>query len=487
MPEPRDERLVAQCPACGRDVAGARYCENCGAPMTREQPDRALVLDEIGRSGPFRLEIDTARVLQEGAAGVLEFRLTNTGTVEMSMVMLEMETPVADAPLRSLVRDVPPGRHVPVRLSIVPLRYGEAVCRACVKGLDTAQVFSVSTGEFTVIVNPPHVEETTLQFIIENSDVVGDFENVFTPQRRRPQGVMQPRRRAAWVPIRLVERERREVRPVQKHIVYTSPDATVPSMDSAALRWLEADDVRTVALFARDTLAFGRSALADPRTRERNDVVLRLMPETTSTRELSRRIHRYAFRVEALADGVRLVRLGRSEGRAIAESSGPLIGGEPFDVAGLLDLTARIVRGQDHLRWPTFSTNRGSGRPPEIELFELYVPGLEHVLGVVLSRSDDAAAREQYVLVRRHVTVGASSDAAIVIEQPGVSPVHARLIAKGGLFFLEDLGSGEGTWLNERRLQPDEVAVLQQGDRLVLGRTAVAFEPFTQQFGDDET
>ncbi|MBN1916557.1 MAG: FHA domain-containing protein [Verrucomicrobia bacterium] len=485
--EARGHRLVTECPACGRDAAGARYCEHCGAPVMSPLPDQSLVLDENTASGPFRIEIDAARVLQQGAAGVLELRLTNRGTAAMSMAMVEIETPVAGAPLRSLVRDVAAGRHVPVRFSVVPMRHGEAVCRVRVKGLDAAQVFTVSTGEFTVTINPARTEETTLQFIVENSDVVGDFENVFTQKRPRPRGVMHPRRRAAWVPIRLVECERREVRPVLKHVVLPPGERGVSFVESAAFRWLDTDDVRTVALFAKDSLALGRSALVDPNTRDHNNVVLRLMPETTATRELSRRIHRYAFRVEVSADAVRVARLGRRDGRVVIESSGPLDEGEPLDVAGLFDLSARIVRGQDHLRWPAFSTNRGSGRPPEIELTELRVPGAEQVLGVVLSRSDDAAAREQYVIVRRHVTVGASPDAAVLIAQPGVAPVHARLIAKGGLFFIEDLGSDEGTWLNERRLHADETALLQHSDHITLGRTTVAFEPFTQQFGDGDT
>jgi pSer/pThr/pTyr-binding forkhead associated (FHA) protein len=109
------------------------------------------------------------------------------------------------------------------------------------------------------------------------------------------------------------------------------------------------------------------------------------------------------------------------------------------------------------------------------------------VVAVVLGRSDDAAEREEYVLIRRHATVGASPQAAIVITGPGVARLHARLIAKAGVFFIEDLGSADGTWVNQRRVLPDELVPLQYGDSIILGRVPVAFEPFVQQFGGSDS
>jgi pSer/pThr/pTyr-binding forkhead associated (FHA) protein len=70
------------------------------------------------------------------------------------------------------------------------------------------------------------------------------------------------------------------------------------------------------------------------------------------------------------------------------------------------------------------------------------------------------------------------------VREPGVSAVHARLIAKAGIFFIEDLGSAHGTWVNERRLQADEVAALQYGDRIVLGKTSVRFGLFEQHWAE---
>jgi hypothetical protein len=481
------EAQVIRCPACDHEVRHARYCEHCGAPLPAELAARADALTEpAAHAGSARLEIDAARVLQQNAVGVLELRLTNTGAHQAQVVMVEVDTPVVDAPLRCIVRDIRRGRHMPLRFSVIPLRHGEAVCRVRVKVLDTAQVFGVSAGEFTIVVNPPHVEETTLQFVIKDSDVVGDFENVFTQKRRRPRDVMQPRRRAVWVPIQLVEQEHREVRPVPKTIVDAGRLAGVPPIESAALRLLEAGTMRTVALFARPQLAFGRSAWPDPHSREQNDVVLRLMPDSAATRDLSRRIHRFAFQLRVGAEEVELARLARREGRIAVDSVERLVDGQPIDVGGLFELTPRIVRDTDPFRWERFALHRGTGSLPEIELIEVCVPSAAQVLGVVLRRSDEAAELEEYVQVRRHVTIGASTQAAIVLHEGGVAPTHARLIARGGVFFIEHLGSDGGTWVNERRLGPNEIAPLVYGDHLMLGKAAIAFEPFQQQFGDDD-
>jgi hypothetical protein len=481
------EERAARCPECGHEMSGSRYCERCGAPASRALVRGSSGLARAGDLEPvraggadLRVEVDASRVLQQHATGVLELRLTNASGPGVQLAMVELETAVVDEPLRSLVRNLPRGGHAPVRFSIIPARHGDGICRVRVKALDVAQTFTVCRGEFALTVNPPHVEETTLQFVIQNSDVVGDFENVFAPQRPRPRAVVQPRHRALWVAVPLVEEERREVRPVPKCFAGPERHAGVPPIESAALRVPYQDEARTVALFAKPKLAFGRSAVPDPASGERNDVVLRLMPETAARQELSRRIHRFAFQLQTGPEGVQLLRLGRREGRVAVESVEPLRDGEPIDVAGLFHLVPRIIKGPDYLRWQSLRLHRKTSVAPEIELVEVCVPSAEQVLGVVLSRTDEAAEREQYVQVCRFVTIGASDEAAIVVREPGVSGLHARLIAKAGIFFIEDLGSTHGTWVNERRLQADEVEALQYGDRIVLGKTAVAFEPFEQ-------
>lgn len=71
------------------------------------------------------------------------------------------------------------------------------------------------------------------------------------------------------------------------------------------------------------------------------------------------------------------------------------------------------------------------------------------------------------------VTVGRSPGCAVPLEDDTfISSVHARVFYRGGEFWLEDLGSTNGTWLNEDRLS-DGPMRLQRGDRMKVGSTTL--------------
>ena len=57
-----------------------------------------------------------------------------------------------------------------------------------------------------------------------------------------------------------------------------------------------------------------------------------------------------------------------------------------------------------------------------------------------------------------------------------VSRKHARIMVRGGQFFIEDLGSANGTFINGRiRLKPQELHALQSGDLIKIGQTTLQF------------
>lgn len=53
--------------------------------------------------------------------------------------------------------------------------------------------------------------------------------------------------------------------------------------------------------------------------------------------------------------------------------------------------------------------------------------------------------------------------------EAGVSRRHARIFKQRGKYFLEDLRSSNGTFLNEERLEPGASYALQDGDTIKLG------------------
>ena len=55
----------------------------------------------------------------------------------------------------------------------------------------------------------------------------------------------------------------------------------------------------------------------------------------------------------------------------------------------------------------------------------------------------------------------------------GVSHLHLKVIRKGNMIYVADLGSTNGTFLNGIRLMPKQERVLRNGDELILGRLRV--------------
>lgn len=76
-------------------------------------------------------------------------------------------------------------------------------------------------------------------------------------------------------------------------------------------------------------------------------------------------------------------------------------------------------------------------------------------------------------------TIGRLPDNHIVIENPAVSSHHACVFRDGDRFVVEDLGSTNGTFVNDRRVTRHE---LKTGDRLLVGKHTLVFD----QAGGDQ-
>ena len=58
-----------------------------------------------------------------------------------------------------------------------------------------------------------------------------------------------------------------------------------------------------------------------------------------------------------------------------------------------------------------------------------------------------------------------------------VSRRHARIVNQNGQYFVEDLGSTNGTFVNRgRRLLPGHRHILQNGDEIIVGKTFLKFQ-----------
>lgn len=60
-------------------------------------------------------------------------------------------------------------------------------------------------------------------------------------------------------------------------------------------------------------------------------------------------------------------------------------------------------------------------------------------------------------------------------QDAGVSRQHAFIVLKGDQLFVRDNSSKNNTFLNEQKMEPDQLYPLQDGDMLTLGRLPIVF------------
>ena len=84
----------------------------------------------------------------------------------------------------------------------------------------------------------------------------------------------------------------------------------------------------------------------------------------------------------------------------------------------------------------------------------------------------------------RALVLGRSSSCDIPIADPTMSRRHVNIWLREGRVWVEDLGSGNGTWINDQRIA--EPTALEAGDRLRLGQNVVFLMPQASEPEADE-
>ncbi|HUB07097.1 MAG TPA: FHA domain-containing protein [Myxococcales bacterium] len=84
-------------------------------------------------------------------------------------------------------------------------------------------------------------------------------------------------------------------------------------------------------------------------------------------------------------------------------------------------------------------------------------------------------ARCLALLAEGRSEVGRTSRAAVDVDQPTVSRLHAEINCVGGVFSLRDRGSYNGTMINHHVLEQGEAQVLRDGDVVTFGEAQLVF------------
>jgi FHA domain/zinc-ribbon domain len=113
----------------------------------------------------------------------------------------------------------------------------------------------------------------------------------------------------------------------------------------------------------------------------------------------------------------------------------------------------------------TFSPEEGID--PVDELDDLGVEG-----PALIVRSGGGRAGETFVPQDERTTIGRSPDCPVFLDDVTVSRRHAVLLERDGRWFVEDLGSLNGTFVNRRRVESSE---LSDGDELQIGKYRLTF------------
>jgi len=80
---------------------------------------------------------------------------------------------------------------------------------------------------------------------------------------------------------------------------------------------------------------------------------------------------------------------------------------------------------------------------------------------------------KEYYPLEDNVFLGRGNDNEIVIKDPYISKKHLRIVKDEDEFFLEDLKSANGTYVNGDRVM--DVVKLNNGDRISVGQVEFLF------------
>ena len=111
---------------------------------------------------------------------------------------------------------------------------------------------------------------------------------------------------------------------------------------------------------------------------------------------------------------------------------------------------------------------RSEGRPPAVAVAR---PGRGGKRPRTLVVTDERGAKRQSLRLEGPLQIGRAEACQLRLSDTYVSSFHARIFDRDGSWFVEDLGSTNGTYLNQRRItSPTE---LQAGDRVKVGKTVL--------------
>lgn len=91
----------------------------------------------------------------------------------------------------------------------------------------------------------------------------------------------------------------------------------------------------------------------------------------------------------------------------------------------------------------------------------------------VLVVESGARPGEEHPLSPGETRIGRDDAADVVVQDPEISRIHARITRQGESYFVEDMGSTNGTYVNGAQIIGRQA--LNNGDKIGVGQTVLVF------------
>lgn len=107
--------------------------------------------------------------------------------------------------------------------------------------------------------------------------------------------------------------------------------------------------------------------------------------------------------------------------------------------------------------------------------------GIDKVVSIdaiKIRRRNNYTEGEEYIILIREIRIGRSKSNGIAIDDEKVSDIHARLFYRDNQYWLEDLNSRHGTWVNGKNIIQGDEAPLGIRSDIKLGDAQLHFEGY---------
>ncbi len=123
---------------------------------------------------------------------------------------------------------------------------------------------------------------------------------------------------------------------------------------------------------------------------------------------------------------------------------------------------------EDRESTASYRIDETSGELVPVDLDDM----LEQEGALLVVRGGGGRAGESFALDSDRLTIGRGADSAIFLDDITVSRDHALLVRRNDQWFLNDLGSLNGTYVNRRRIDSQ---LLEDSDELQIGKYKLTF------------